>query len=610
MHRNLSCTTTRLALAALSAIAAGVAACSFPPDDSANRLPSGPAIDKPPPPISGGTLLIARDGHTAVAADPDRDGVWVFDTDGGEPRAIPLERGDEPGRVVEDGAGRVHVALRRAGELATIDVGAAKVLDRRAVCPAPRGLAYDASLDAIHVACAGGELVTLPAQGGAALRKLRLDADLRDVLVEGDRLLVSRFRSAETLVVGPDGEVLSRRSLPSFTPKATNAGVAPEYRPSVAWRMVALPGGGAAMVHQRALTSPVVLAPTGYYGGDDCDGDILHGAVSVLPPASAAPGDGAELPTPALWKLPLPVDIAVAPDGKRAAVVSAGSYIIEFIDLDTITSEDASGTCRINKPVQHSSQPIAVAFTARGVAVVQFREPARIEVLDIDGRDNYYAFDRGDVGLPGDSVGDPGHALFHEPPSGSRGIACASCHPEAHEDGHTWRFDKLGLRRTQTVAGGVLETAPFHWSGDQSDLTHLMQEVFVSRMHGVRPLDREIELLARFLDSVPAFPASPPDDLATVRRGEALFHDPQVGCATCHAGPMLTNNRNEDVGFGEAFQVPSLIGVSARAPFMHDGCAKTLRDRFDPACGGDRHGDVSALAPAQLDDLVAYLESL
>ncbi|WP_437548016.1 hypothetical protein WME97_48425 [Sorangium sp. So ce367] len=43
---------------------------------------------------------------------------------------------------------------------------------------------------------------------------------------------------------------------------------------------------------------------------------------------------------------------------------------------------------------------------------------------------------------------------------------------------------------------------------------------------------------------------------------------------------------------------------------MHDGCAKTLRDRFDPVCGGDRHGDVSALAPAQLDDLVAYLESL
>ncbi|WP_434043363.1 MULTISPECIES: hypothetical protein [Sorangium] len=334
------------------------------------------------------------------------------------------------------------------------------------------------------------------------------------------------------------------------------------------------------------------------------------GAVSVLPPASAAPGDGAELPTPALWKMPLPVDIAVAPDGKRAAVVSAGSYIIEFIDLDTITSEDASGTCRINKQVQRSSQPIAVAFTARGAAVVQLREPAGIEVVHIDAFDRIDSFNGLSIDLPGDSVRDPGHALFHEPPSGSRGIACASCHPEAHEDGHTWRFDNLGLRRTQTVAGGVLRTAPFHWSGDQSDLTHLMQEVFVSRMRGLWPGDRDVELLGRFLDSVPAFPASPPDDLAAVRRGAALFHDPQVGCATCHEGPMLTNNRNEDVGFGEALQVPSLIGLSARAPFLHDGCAKTLRDRFDPACGGDRHGDVSALAPAELDDLVAYLELL
>ncbi|WP_437588332.1 hypothetical protein [Sorangium sp. So ce1000] len=284
--------------------------------------------------------------------------------------------------------------------------------------------------------------------------------------------------------------------------------------------------------------------------------------------------------------------------------MGAGNTTIEFIDLDTITSEDASGTCGSYKQWQHSNQPIAVAFTARGRAVVQFRESARIEVLDID------TFDRVGIDLPGDSVRDPGHALFHKPPLSSRGIACASCHPEAQEDGHTWRFDKLGPRRTQTVAGGVLKTAPFHWSGDQSDLTHLMQEVFVSRMGGAWPGDWNVEQIERFLDSVPALPASPPDDLAAVRRGEALFHDPQVGCATCHEGPMFTNNRNEDVGFGEAFQVPSLIGLSARAPFMHDGCAKTLRDRFDPACGGDRHGDVSALAPAQLDDLVTYLESL
>ncbi len=73
---------------------------------------------------------------------------------------------------------------------------------------------------------------------------------------------------------------------------------------------------------------------------------------------------------------------------------------------------------------------------------------------------------------------------------------------------------------------------------------------------------------------------------------------------------LLTNNQLFDVGTGE-FKVPSLVGVSDRAPFMHTGCAKTLRDRFAGNCGGgDRHGTTSTLNAGQIDDLVAYLESL
>jgi hypothetical protein len=66
-----------------------------------------------PPPISGGTLIVSRDGHYAVAADPDRDLVYGVDLG---TRALvysaSLVAGDEPGRLVEDGAHRVHVALR------------------------------------------------------------------------------------------------------------------------------------------------------------------------------------------------------------------------------------------------------------------------------------------------------------------------------------------------------------------------------------------------------------------------------------------------------------------------------------------------------------------
>jgi hypothetical protein len=43
---------------------------------------------------------------------------------------------------------------------------------------------------------------------------------------------------------------------------------------------------------------------------------------------------------------------------------------------------------------------------------------------------------------------------------------------------------------------------------------------------------------------------------------------------------------------------------------MHDGCATTLRDRFDPTCGGAQHGSTAGLSSGQIDDLIAFLGSL
>ena len=73
---------------------------------------------------------------------------------------------------------------------------------------------------------------------------------------------------------------------------------------------------------------------------------------------------------------------------------------------------------------------------------------------------------------------------------------------------------------------------------------------------------------------------------------------------------MARSERSRSAEPAPPLQTPSLLGVAWRAPFMHDGCAPTLADRFDPACGGDQHGDVSALSDADLGALVAYLETL
>jgi len=122
---------------------------------------------------------------------------------------------------------------------------------------------------------------------------------------------------------------------------------------------------------------------------------------------------------------------------------------------------------------------------------------------------------------------------------------------------------------------------------------------------------KHIDVLGRWLDALPrpATRANFTTDAAD--RGAALFDDATVGCGGCHSGAQRTNNQTVDVGTGGKFQVPRLTGVGARAPYMHNGCAKTLRDRFSTKCGGgDSHGHTSQLTEAQIDDLVAYLHTL
>jgi cytochrome c peroxidase len=247
---------------------------------------------------------------------------------------------------------------------------------------------------------------------------------------------------------------------------------------------------------------------------------------------------------------------------------------------------------------------VAVAFLPDGRLVAQTRAPARI-VFEGVAPAVGPAIDLAEV-----DTFDTGHALFHGRASG--GIACASCHPEGGDDAHTWRFSEIGARRTQTMRGGLLDTAPFHWDGDMADFSTLVHSVFEGRMGGAIHHPDEITAFARWMDALPALPRPAPLDADAVERGRALFHDPTVACATCHAGENLTTSVTVDVGTGRALQVPTLLGIAYRAPYMHDGCAPTLRARLDDAAcsGGERHGHTAHLSDAERDDLVAYLRSL
>lgn len=556
----------------------------------------------PVPPLSGGTLLALSDGATVAVSEPDRDRVYLVDVGSGAVRNIALQAGDEPGRLVEDAAGRVHVVLRRGGGVVSLDAKLGSVNSRRQVCPAPRGLAYRKATDELHVACAGGELVSLPASDGAAKRTLHLERDLRDVVVNDDgTLLVSIFRKADVLVVGTDDAVVSRMQ-PGSGMVATLRG-ALHRTPAVAWRMLSFDAakGAVLLLHQTGVTDTVDTGSGGYVP-DRC-GAIVQPGVSLLTPGEASP-----IVASGLAHFPLAIDLALSPDRQKVALAVAGNGSAQgatVVELPLAAAmPETPGTCA-DSPEEPAFAPppgqvVAVSYAPSGVLFAQTREPAAL-----------WRSDTGAVtSLASDLRADTGHFLFHANTGG--GIACASCHPEGGEDGRVWDFVCVGPRRTQSLRGGIGPTAPFHWDGSETDMGLLLEDVFTNRMAGPLLSDDVKGALRGWVDTIPALPALEGFDPAALARGKALFEKQGVDCATCHAGALFTNDATLDVGTGQALQVPSLRGLAFRAPFMHDGCAATVRDRFalSTCGGGDKHGVTSSLAAAQLDDLSAYLESL
>jgi len=609
--------------------AGGSVAPSNPPN-----LPGTVTANVPPPPISGGTLLVSLDGTRAVAADPDRDAIYGVDlTTRKVLYTVPLHAGDEPGRVVEDPAyGLVHVALRGGGALVTLNEKTGTVVARRNVCPAPRGVAWEWPTDLVWVACATGELVAFPSRGGAAVHRWVIERDLRDVLFDSQGLAVTTFRSAEILRIGSNGAVTQRLAPVPFTGTSAH----------VMWRALTTSTGSILAVHQAESLSLVQTQSQGGYGGGCGQVEFQStaaGQSQPLPPfegdAGAPFDDAGPLPPPPIgddgglgcpppivtaqfsvldgsgytkfasqFGGVLPVDMAISRDGKQVAIVAPGntytSGLTTYFTSAVPTAPRWSAQILGGEGVFNglAAQPIAIAFDANGDVVLQTREPASLWVVSNSSSPP--------INLSTQSRRDTGHDVFHIQAGAL--IACASCHPEGGDDGHVWQLDG-NPRRTPSLRGTIDGTAPYHWPGDEPNLVALANDVYTKRMDGL-PLDPgQMGALSAWVDRIPAPPAPSWIDTNAAQRGKELFLLPAVGCTNCHSGPKLTNNQTIDVGTGGAFQVPPLVGVGWRTPLMHDGCAATIADRFGQ-CATAAHGFTGDLSAQDISDLSAFLETL
>lgn len=228
-------------------------------------------------------------------------------------------------------------------------------------------------------------------------------------------------------------------------------------------------------------------------------------------------------------------------------------------------------------------------------------------------------------------------------------ISCAVCHLDGEHDGRTWDFTDRGegLRNTTTLLGKRGNgQGRLHWTGnfdEIQDFEHdirnafggqgfLTDDVFHSNDHdqtlgGKKAgLSLELDALDAYLISLREVPRSPfrqADGSLTEDGvlGQVIFT--RLGCNECHLGADLTDsgkNVLHDVGTifpqsGErlgmpltGFDTPTLQGIWATAPYLHDGSAKTLNDVLEQSVqSGGKHGDIASLTAAERRQLIAFL---
>ena len=229
-----------------------------------------------------------------------------------------------------------------------------------------------------------------------------------------------------------------------------------------------------------------------------------------------------------------------------------------------------------------------------------------------------------------------------------------------------------GLRNTIALKGRAgMDHGPIHWRADMDEIQDfeillrqtLQGRGFVSDEVFHRKgadwvfgspnagLSRELDALAAYMTTFTKVDPSPyrrPGGLMTTDAlaGEAIFHRSSTGCATCHVSPRFTDSslrrrqdaaaagaatlggipglrfRMHDVGTlteaaGDfrpntllALDTPTVKGVWATPPYLHDGSAATLMDVITTRNGADQHGRTSHLTREERLQLVAYLRQL
>ncbi len=301
----------------------------------------------------------------------------------------------------------------------------------------------------------------------------------------------------------------------------------------------------------------------------------------------------------------------------RSAVADDRSLFVACMDIDAVLELDpgigdpsTGERRRINVP----AGPSSLSMTADGKQVFVWSEiDLALTRIEREGfvSTSISLFRR--AGETRDPKVERGRRLFHTTRDArlALGRGCASCHPDGRDDGLTWTSPD-GLRQTVILAGRILNTAPYGWSGEHRDVRHHLNSTF-GRLGGTgleKTGEEDLDALIAYVSSLPPLPQEKPKEPELVERGKRVYG--AYGCEGCHKGGG-TDRKKHDVGSGKLgtrqseFDTPSLVGVRGSAPYYHDGRYSTLDEMLSAK---DQRMFPGTLGGPDKRALIAYLETL
>lgn len=583
--------------------------------------------------ISNSFLDITPNGKLLLVANTDADTVSVVDARGRK-KLCEIPVGDHPEGVSWIGNGPLALAtLWGEDKLVFLDAEAGQVLSALNIDDEPYGVVATRDGKKAYITHDyPGTVTEIDVDARKVLRSFKAGACVRGIALSPDekKLFVTEFFTAKLIAL----DITTGKVVDSWLANETD-NLCRQVTLHPVWAKAYLP-------HIRSRVT-----------GFDSRGSIFgHLAICDLQSATGKnqPSDRRRTHAADTFNgvkvASNPWETAITPDGSRLYVIYMGTDDLNYFQPldDSYMDVKTLGFPQVGK------HPRAIRISPDGGELYIYNTlDYEITVYDLNVRK------LGAVKVctpPKTAEWRRGKELFQsarQPMGSARWISCASCHPDGLTDRRVWQNPE-GDRRTPNLFA-LAHTHPLHWSADRDEVQDFEYTIRGKLMLGrglysgplkqerkpFDPIALEMELSGKSadLDALAIYTnsfqsrqsphaAGPGKLTAEAERGKKLFFSAETKCATCHSGPYYTDSslqkpfKLHDVGTGDGprekmgpkFDTPTLVGIYRTGPYLHDGRAKTLRDVLTTCNPNDQHGKTSHLKPMEIDDLVAFLQSL